>query len=429
MLAACSGRSSLTPPARPSAATAGHKTRQNATAPPLWTWPFEPAEAPEPEPSGVPGVACDPHYRWAIKTLADVAAPQVNLQPVTTTIAALRAVPPPTPFPLPSEYPTRISPFEFTTYQLTGVTVVEIYPAGSDQDHHVILQDGSGNQFIAESALTACASGTIVSAQMTTVRDFIDSQWDFSSGNPVFPNVIVTVTGVGFFDPYNGVPHPQSGAELHPLLSFMLGTPGPSVSPSASPSPSPSPSASPSSSPSPSPSPSKSPLPTPSPTFTTLTDTGSVHAIDIYGTAPPNLMVVISPGSPCPTIDAYGSHGGIKLGDEVVATGPASGCSYIEPAVISLATPTPTPTPTPTATPLTEVGTVKAIDIYGTSPPNRMVVISPGSPCPTIDAYGKHKKIHVGDTVSATGPNNGCTYIDPAAITKIQASPSPTPSG
>src|SRR5579872_5581646 len=238
------------------------KTQLTATN---WIWPFESLEAPEPEGELGPALACDPHYRWPIKTLADSDAVNVSLTPQETTIADLRAYPKPSPFPLPSEYPTRIAPFEYTTWELVGVTLYEIYPPGSDQDYHVILEDSSGNPMITESVNVGCAPGTIVGTQITTVRSFIDAHWSFGSPPaPVFPNTTVTVTGVGFYDPWTGDVHPASGAELHPLLSIMLGTPGPSASPSPSPSasPSPSPSPSPTPSPSPSPSPSRSPSPT-----------------------------------------------------------------------------------------------------------------------------------------------------------------------
>ena len=245
-----------------------------------WVWPFEPVEAPDEEEAHGPvddisqaTIVCDPHYRWAIKTLADSAAPQVNFTPVPTTIAALRAVPHPTPWPLPYEYPTRIAPFEFTTWQLTNVLLVEIYPPAKDQDYHLFLQDGSGNQFIAEVPNLACAPGTIAGSQFSPIYNYITNTYNFGSPPmPVFPNVVVTVTGVGFFDPYTPG-HPPAGQELHPVLSLIIGSPSPSPSPTATPTPSPTPTPSATSSPTPTPSPTpsatSSPTPTPSPTPST----------------------------------------------------------------------------------------------------------------------------------------------------------------
>lgn len=199
---------------------------------------YDPDNQPRPARTGLrpmtatPTATCYPHYRWPIKTLTDSSASLVNLTPQDTTIASLRALPKPSPFPLPSEYPTRLSPVEFTTYRLTNVTLYSIDPSGTDLDYHVILQDSSGHQFIVESTNPTCAAGSVVLSEIQAVRSYFDSHYTIGS-SAVYPNVPVTVTGVGFYDPWPGGQHPPSGLELHPLLSIVInGTPLPSPSPS-----------------------------------------------------------------------------------------------------------------------------------------------------------------------------------------------------
>lgn len=170
--------------------------------------------------------------------MADSQKTKVNLTAANTTIVALRAMPKPSPFPVPSEYPTRIAPYELTTYRLSRVTLYEIYPPGGDHDYHVVLEDSATNQFITESVNYQCAPDSSVLTQMQAVRSWLDAHYHFPNPPaPIYPNVKVNVTGVGFFDPWTGDEHPASGAELHPLLSIAFPTPTPA--PSTSPSPPP----------------------------------------------------------------------------------------------------------------------------------------------------------------------------------------------
>lgn len=197
---------------------------------------FEPQEEPRPNASVTSGahalsLSCNKYNRWPIKTLSDANASLVNQTPRDITIAALRAMPAPSPHPLPSEYPSRIGQVELTTYRLSNVTLSEIHPPGSDKDYHLVVQDSAGHQFITESVNPACASGSIVISQIQEVRAYIDGH--FTVGSTVInPNVPVTVTGVGFYDPYTGGEHAPNGLELHPLMSIVVAS-APSPAPSA----------------------------------------------------------------------------------------------------------------------------------------------------------------------------------------------------
>ncbi|MBC5805461.1 MAG: hypothetical protein GIX00_11515, partial [Candidatus Eremiobacteraeota bacterium] len=228
----------------PAASKAPERTTMAAhaspTPAPTSTWPWEPEEDPGNQAGAGASITCNGYGRWPIKTMADANAHSVNLTPKDTTIVSLRAVPLPSPYPLPSEYPTRISPHEYTTYRLTNVILYEVFPPGTDQDYHVILEDSSGNLFTAEAPNPQCVAGTIVATQISAVRSYIDSHWPVGS-SPIFPGATVTVTGVGFYDWYTGEEHAANGAELHPMLSISTssGTPPPSPTPTPTPKPSP----------------------------------------------------------------------------------------------------------------------------------------------------------------------------------------------
>ena len=155
--------------------------------------------------------------RWEIKTLSDPEADRVRRTPVLSTVEALGALPRPARTPQLS----RISPVEYTTYQ------IDAYLGGfrheSDGDVHLILF-GMKNQrasMIAEIpdpfCSGACASG--LSADFAKARAMLDQI--LAEPNPTDQPIVVRVTGVGFFDRN----HRQIGAapniiELHPVLTL-----------------------------------------------------------------------------------------------------------------------------------------------------------------------------------------------------------------
>lgn len=134
-----------------------------------------------------------------------------------TTVDALGALSRPARTPQLS----RVSPVEFTTYQ------IDAYLGGfrreSDGDVHLILF-GMKNQrasMIAEIpdpfCSGACASG--LSADFAKARAILDQI--LAEPNPTDQPIVVRVTGVGFFDRN----HRQIGAapniiELHPVLTL-----------------------------------------------------------------------------------------------------------------------------------------------------------------------------------------------------------------
>lgn len=181
------------------------------SAPPTLT---EPSVSPAPP----AGLACGVE-RWAVKTLSDPAANQVDLSRVTvTTVKALNE------FAshcsgLPS---TRAFAEEFQVYEVVGrITFVRLE---DDRDYHIAIADPSDNSYtiVTEVADAAC-SGAINSPHRDAIASARASLLSVLAGRSPSSLVgtTVRVRGVGFFD-FN---HGQNGRsrncmELHPLTLF-----------------------------------------------------------------------------------------------------------------------------------------------------------------------------------------------------------------
>lgn len=167
-------------------------------------------EAPAPEPR----VSRCGAERWAVKTLTDPGASQVNLTPTATTVEELAALPVPDGF---SGHAPRLAP-ESQTFTVSAI-LVEFKEETSDSDIHMVLLGASGQTMIGEIPAPECAPGSRVISQITRARaQFTDifgqpsRSWQYSMEH-------IRVTGVLFFD----VPHGQTGVapnaiELHPVI-------------------------------------------------------------------------------------------------------------------------------------------------------------------------------------------------------------------
>jgi hypothetical protein len=219
LLAGCGGTATTTverPPNLGAPGSDAHDTR-NGTGPngdntvTLYAAPH--GKAVRPAYSGATGCGVE---RWAVKTMTDPGAEQVNLAPVPASIAGLIAIAPP-------QAPTdRVAPVETSDYQLTA-TLVYGKPEG-DGDYHLVLEDHLGETMIVEAPLPSCARGSRVLAQITAVRKRLDERVpELSEGKTVKPFLDVTVTGVGFWDRLHGQTGvAPSGIELHPLTSIAF---------------------------------------------------------------------------------------------------------------------------------------------------------------------------------------------------------------
>jgi len=162
------------------------------------------------------GVRCGVE-RWTVKTLSDVSRASVDLEPVTTTIAELAAVP--RPASLPND--RRVSPVETTVYRLRGYLVA--YRPEDDHDFHVVLADMEQQRVTMITEIPdpqcagACASG--FAERFAAARAVLDTI--LHAPNPNDEPIVVEVTGVGFFDREHGqVGAAPNNLELHPVLSL-----------------------------------------------------------------------------------------------------------------------------------------------------------------------------------------------------------------
>jgi hypothetical protein len=143
--------------------------------------------------------------RWLIKTLQD--RPTL-LSARATTVANLVALPRPTQLPA-----TRL-PFERRIYSL--IAAVTLVKAESDQDLHLVLEDGA-QHMIAEASNPDACTATATNYRRRQMRD---------ARSAVRLCAQARVVGVGFWD----FKHGQTGVapnaiELHPILGFACLTP------------------------------------------------------------------------------------------------------------------------------------------------------------------------------------------------------------
>lgn len=154
--------------------------------------------------------------RWAVKTLTDPAAGQVNIdKPQLSTVAKLIKLKAPVE-------PVERQPSEFNTYQLKGTVTMAKLEA--DKDIHVVLSDGNDTMII-EAVSPDCAQSSRVLDEITAVRRAIETRFPgVADGGREAKAVPVTVTGVAFFDRLHGAEGAApNGIELHPILSFQAG--------------------------------------------------------------------------------------------------------------------------------------------------------------------------------------------------------------
>jgi hypothetical protein len=178
---------------------------------------------------GLPAVCCrrladhgkhpfPPFRRGAVFGLTTPDASQIATDPQPITVARLEQLPAP-PDPDRRES-SRWRSVETTVYRVTAhLTAIR---HERDGDLHLILEDGPAHM-IAEVPSSRCIGGSRFSAQLRTVRRAIASHFGYVR-RPIFPNIPVTVTGIGFFDrlhDQDGVA--PNGIELHPVLSISFG--------------------------------------------------------------------------------------------------------------------------------------------------------------------------------------------------------------
>jgi hypothetical protein len=170
------------------------------------------------QPSAVASAVCGAE-RWSVKTLSDPNVGEVNFNPKSTTVSALRSKPAPTVgFSTP-----RISGVETTTYEVRAKLIE--YALEDDHDVHLVISSpaNTAKTMIVEFPDSTCpgARSSPKKSAMRNARAALIAACGTPSTSFHDLHGTATITGVGFFD----VKHGQSGVapngiELHPVLRF-----------------------------------------------------------------------------------------------------------------------------------------------------------------------------------------------------------------
>jgi hypothetical protein len=155
--------------------------------------------------------------RWAVKTLSDPAAPQVDLVPRATSVGALRSL------AAPPNLGARLPGVEMHAWRIHVRLLWSKLEA--DSDIHVVVADpATGRTMIVELTSPSCALGSPALAEIRAAR----AEFVRACGVPTrsFTRLtgFATIDGVGFFDflhAQRGVA--PNGIELHPVLRFAAG--------------------------------------------------------------------------------------------------------------------------------------------------------------------------------------------------------------
>jgi hypothetical protein len=160
---------------------------------------------------GVPACGVE---RWAVKTLSDPAAPQVDLVPRADSVSALRRL------PAPPNLGARLPGAEMHSWRIHVRLLWS--KLEDDSDIHLVVADpATGGTMIVELASPSCAVGSPAIARITTAR----AEFVRACGTPArsFTRLsgTATIEGVGFFDFLHGQRGvAPNGIELHPVLRF-----------------------------------------------------------------------------------------------------------------------------------------------------------------------------------------------------------------
>lgn len=157
--------------------------------------------------------------RWPVKVGLDSDVGLVNLNAITqTTIGDLTAIAQPST--LPDE--NRLQPTETTTWVLNATLVK--YAQSFDSDYHMVFRDGAGRTMIGEIPDPDCVDASSpFRSGIAHARAQFDAMFSATS-NFQTTNTLVRITGVGFFDYFEGQEgYASNGIELHPIIDIQFG--------------------------------------------------------------------------------------------------------------------------------------------------------------------------------------------------------------
>jgi hypothetical protein len=155
---------------------------------------------------------------WAVKTMSDSAALEVDLRARATSVTALRALRP------PGNLGTRMPGAEMRTWRIPVRLLWQKLEGDSDV-HLVVADPTTGRTMIAELPSPDCVgAAAAVAARMAAARAALARFCGAPTTSFTRLSGTATIDGVAFFD----FAHHQRGAsanqvELHPLLGFSPG--------------------------------------------------------------------------------------------------------------------------------------------------------------------------------------------------------------
>lgn len=180
------------------------------------TLPATPALAGVVVPATTAATSCGV-WRWPVKTGSDATRYQVDQTAVTTSVADLRSLNPPSSFTSYAQN-HRIKSPEFHTWRLRRAYIVEATEE-SDSDLHLILRNRQGQTMIAEIPRAGCVSTrSLWRDRIKAARQEILSRYTITEGNWTHIGRYVKIKGLGFFDEIHGQTGvAPNGIELHPV--------------------------------------------------------------------------------------------------------------------------------------------------------------------------------------------------------------------
>jgi hypothetical protein len=159
------------------------------------------------------------HFRWSVKTATDPLVAEIRRH-AEATVSELCELP--RPYRV-GAYTPRQAPVEQTIYTVKALFL--FYRAEEDGDIHLVLQDPSDQSqtLVAEIPDPAMAQGSAFAAEIAKLRTSFEHHWPVSSSRRNGDEMLVEVTGVGFFDMRHGaLGSAPNGIELHPLLDLKV---------------------------------------------------------------------------------------------------------------------------------------------------------------------------------------------------------------
>jgi hypothetical protein len=159
--------------------------------------------------------------RWAVKTMTDSDAGKVNTRSIVdTTVKTLSSF----KAPLKKDWTAakrKRFPEELKVYRVKASLVC--YKLESDSDFHIVIADLDDSKvtMIVEIPSPACMKDS----RILPLRESLETKYGMAGkGCRLVPGgVVVTVTGVGFFDFKHGQTGvADNGFELHPVTGIVL---------------------------------------------------------------------------------------------------------------------------------------------------------------------------------------------------------------